>query len=89
MFVTTPTLFSDWFSENNIVINETDDISQWKTLYESIFSAGSGLDKNNVIDMQQVQKAMLSIMKQLASYTIQFIDEYTGEKCYSALYRTS
>ena len=79
VFVTTPTLFSDWFSENNIVISETDDISQWKTLYESIFSAGSGLDKNNVIDMRQVQKAMLSIMKQLASYTIQFIDEYTGD----------
>ena len=79
MFVTTPTLFSDWFSENNIVINETDDISQWKTLYEAIFAAGSGLDKNNVVDMRQVQKAMLSIKKQLASYTIQFIDEYTGD----------
>lgn len=78
-FVSKPTLFSDWFSENNITINETEDLAQWKTMYEAIFTAGSGLDKNRVIDMRQVQKAMLSILKQLASYTIQFIDEYTGE----------
>lgn len=78
VFVSTPTLFSDWFSENGITLSETDDLGDWQSLYETIFTAGSGLDKNNVIDMRQVQKAMLAILKQLSSYTIQFIDEYTG-----------
>lgn len=73
------TEYQEWFRKNNLVFSRSNNTELWKDLYETIFSAGTGIKKSDTLSMRQVQKAMLAIFKQLSSYTIQLIEDFQGE----------
>lgn len=75
----TQVTYADWFSTNNIRLQETDDKESWTTFYQTLFVAGTGIEDDETISMKNVQHAMISMMRQLSSYTIQFIEEFQGE----------
>lgn len=73
------TTYAEWFSKLNIRLTEPEDPKDWEQFYQTLFIAGSGLNDDETTSMKNIQRAMIAMMRQLSSYTIQFIDEFTGE----------
>jgi hypothetical protein len=67
-----PTIaYSDWLSERNIYITGlTQD--QFSQMYAELLKNGTGLNGKNGITIRDIQKAMLNLMADLSSYSIQF-----------------
>ena len=47
--------------------------NEWIRLYSEIYKAATGLDMNATSVTSDLQKAMISLLKQLSSYSIQFV----------------
>ena len=75
----TKTTYAEWFSKLNIRLTEPEDPADWEKFYQTLFVSGTGLEDKETTSMKNVQRAMIAMMRQLSSYTIQFIDEFTGE----------
>ena len=63
-----------WLSENDINLSSFD-LKDYRSLAENIIGAATGLDKYADNSLRKIQAAMLAIMKQLSSYSIQFVSE--------------
>jgi hypothetical protein len=70
--VDSDTTYADWFSSRNIDIGNLSK-SQLSTLYNNIFIEATGLSLNKVNPLTTIQKAMLNMLSQLSSYSIQII----------------
>jgi hypothetical protein len=64
--------YADWFSSRNLDIPSLTQ-SQLATLATNIVQAATGADNSTVESLADIQAAMLGIMKQLSSYTVQYI----------------
>ena len=68
------TSFANWLTEHNLPrFNYT--AAQTETLLKSIYRIAVGDDRDDSKLMANVQQAMLAIMKQLSSYSIQFMGD--------------
>lgn len=76
---TAKTTYTEWFSKLNIRLTEPTDQADWEKFYQTLFVSGTGLEDKETTSMKNVQRAMIAMMRQLSSYTIQFIEEFTGE----------
>jgi hypothetical protein len=70
--VDSDTTYADWLSSNNIDIDNLSK-SQLSTLYNNIFIEATGLSLNKANPLTTMQKAMLNMLSQLSSYSIQII----------------
>jgi hypothetical protein len=69
-----PILYTDWLASLNIPeYNYTD--SEADTLLHSIFTAATGYIVDETKQMANIQKAMIGLMTQLSSYSIQYLRE--------------
>lgn len=69
---TSPMSYSKWLASQGLASEDyTED--QWLQLATDIFMAATGLLVNDKLLMVNVQKAMIAIMKQLSSYSVQFL----------------
>lgn len=55
-------------------------VEQAQDLVKAIYLAGSGIVYNAANSLREIQKAMMSVMKQLSSYSIQFIYDINDSK---------
>lgn len=69
-----PKKYTDWLLEKNIDLSSFD-LKDYKSLAENIIGVATGLDKYADNTLRRIQAAMLAIMKQLSSYSIQFVSE--------------
>lgn len=67
-----PMLYSEWLSTQGLAPGDYTP-EQWLQLAGDIFMAASGMLINDRLLMVNVQKAMIDIMKQLSSYSVQFL----------------
>lgn len=68
--------YAKWFDERNINIDAftTDDFT---SLYAAIFRNATGIDRNAHVTTRSIQRAMIDVMKQLSSYSVQYIADIT------------
>lgn len=66
------TLYSDWFSDRNININDFT-TSELESIYISLTREATGLALNNESSLKDLQNAMLKMLKQLTSYSVQVV----------------
>ena len=66
--------YSNWFASRNINVDTftTDDL---QSMYETIISVATGANLNTSITIGELQNALLKLLGQLSSYSIQFIGE--------------
>jgi hypothetical protein len=64
--------YAEWFSSRNLDIPSLSQ-AQLATLASDIVVAATGVDNSQVESLADIQAAMLGIMTQLSSYTVQFI----------------
>jgi hypothetical protein len=77
--VPTQTLFTDWLSEKNLTTYDYLD-SEADDLMKNIFMAATGYVIDETKQMANVQKAMISIMVQLSSYSVQYLREINDKE---------
>lgn len=68
--------YTQWFAERNINIDTftTDDFT---TLFTSIFKTATGMYNSVHVTTRSIQRAMLDVMQQLSSYSVQYIADIT------------
>lgn len=66
--------YADWLIEKGIDLSVFE-LRDYRDLAENIIGAATGLDKYADNSLRKIQAAMLAIMKQLSSYSIQFVSE--------------
>lgn len=69
--------YKDWIKSKSLELDMT--AAQWDQVYKDIFSAVTGIDLANNQNVAQLQKAMISIMQQLGSYSVQYIAEANSD----------
>jgi len=70
--VPTETLYGSWLNERNIDISDMA-ASELSTFYTTILTAATGVAEFANSSIGNIQKAMMNIMTQLSSYSVQFI----------------
>lgn len=74
-----PILYTDWLRGRGINLDAfTPD--NFKELAETILGTATGLTEYGDISIRRIQAAMIAIMKQLSSYSVQFVKEVAYEK---------
>ena len=68
--------YAQWFSERNINI-ATFSVDDFTSLYTDIFRNATGMDRNAYVTTRSIQRAMMEVMKQLSSYSVQYITGIT------------
>lgn len=70
----TPTTVSDWLAENSLPEYDLDR-KEAAALIKAIYEAGTGRTVDNSKLLKNIQKAMMDLMTELSSYSIQFTHE--------------
>lgn len=65
-------LYSKWLSEHSISLHGLHEDDYWR-LFETLLIAGTGVELSNVMSSRNVQKAMVNLLLQLSSYSIQVV----------------
>ena len=73
--------YPEWFKFRNF---EVDNMLQtdWSYLVDAIFTTAVGIDRNATYSLRAIQKAMIALMQQLSSYSIQFITSMIDSQIY-------
>jgi hypothetical protein len=66
--------YTDWFASRNLDVAAWTE-SQWGALYNQVVAAATGQDLITTPSVANIQKAMIGMMQQLSSYSIQFMQE--------------
>jgi hypothetical protein len=64
--------YKNWFAERNLDVAAWTQ-TQWGALYNQIVAAATGQDLITTPSVANIQKAMIGMMKQLSSYSVQFM----------------
>lgn len=64
--------YVDWFAERNILISEFTK-SDLATIATDLLAAATGVDSGAAVTLKDIQQAMIRIMAQLSSYSVQYI----------------
>lgn len=64
--------YTNWFAERNLNVKSWT-TTQWSELYTQIVGAATGQDQITTPSVANIQKAMLGLLGQLSSYSIQFM----------------
>lgn len=64
--------YANWFAERNILISEYTK-SDLATIAADLLSAATGVDAGTAVTLKDIQQAMVRIMAQLSSYSVQYI----------------
>ena len=75
IFYPTPVATTDWLKANNLPAAYTYSLASAKTLIANIFNAGSGYTPDPTKSLVNIQKAMVGIMTELGSYSLQYMTE--------------
>jgi hypothetical protein len=75
----TPVLYTDWLRERSINLDSFTP-ENYRSLAETILGTATGLTEYGDISIRRIQAAMIAIMRQLSSYSIQFVAEVGYEK---------
>lgn len=66
--------YAEWFKLRNIDLTIFS-ASDYELLYQSLVEAATGLDLSSSNTLANIQKAMVSMMQRLSSYSVQFLSE--------------
>lgn len=66
--------FPQWFAQRGVDLSKLT-TSQYQTLANDLVTGATGINLNTVESMANVQQAMLNIMRQLSSYSVQYLRE--------------
>lgn len=69
--------YADWFARRNIVIDEYSD-ADLGVMYTAMVQDGTGLGLLNQVSLKDIQAAMIGLMGDLSSYSIQLNAEING-----------
>lgn len=69
--------YDSWFAENNIDLSNFDR-NEYELLWTTLLSKATGGNLHVTYSISELQRSMLRLMKQLSSYTVQFMDEASG-----------
>ena len=75
----TPVLYTDWLRERSINLDSFTP-ENYRSLAETILGTATGLTEYGDISIRRIQAAMIAIMRQLSSYSIQFVAQVGYEK---------
>lgn len=64
--------FTTWLMKKELPLTDYT-ISEYQALYQNIFEAATGSKLNTTDTVQNLQKTMINLFKQLSSYSIQFV----------------
>ena len=64
--------YTSWFKSRSFSLDYID-YEEWAGLADNIFQEACGFDRNATVSMRSIQKAMLALMTQMSSYSIQFL----------------
>jgi hypothetical protein len=64
--------YTRWFAERDIVISDFAN-TDMATLYQTILADATGSSLNTAVSLADIQAAMVKLMRQLSSYSVQFI----------------
>lgn len=53
-------------------------VMEWQRIYLDLFQACTGFDMQAAVQTSDLQRAMIRLMTQLSSYSVQFVSELTG-----------
>jgi hypothetical protein len=71
--------YPQWFSERNIAIDDFGE-TDWMKMYQELLQTATGLDLITTQSMKKMQEAMIRIMSQLSSYSVQFSSQINNSK---------
>lgn len=63
--------YADWFSDRNITISEYT-LSHLAQLSVDLLEAATGIISSKAVSLEDIQRAMIRIMSQLSSYSVQY-----------------
>ena len=66
--------FSDWIEENKLP-GENFTSQDWETVYKDIYQQATGVSMSITDNVNNLQQAMIGIMTQLSSYSVQFVSD--------------
>lgn len=70
--------YADFFSERNIDISDFDTNND-TTVYTQILKEATGVSLNNTVSIKNIQNAMIRLMTNLSSYTLQYLTEINDD----------
>lgn len=73
------TPMQEWLFTHNLPIYDYDTV-QANELIKTLFKSATGLNTDNTKILGNIQKALISILKELSSYSVQFITEINQSK---------
>jgi hypothetical protein len=73
-FVDTETLYSDWLYERNLDAEDWSDL-ETATISKDLYESATGINLVGTYSPSDIQRAMVGLLTQLSSYSIQFIRE--------------
>ena len=71
-------LFADWLSENKYP-SENFTAQDWETVYKDIYEQATGVSMSVTENVSNLQQAMIGIMTQLSSYSVQFVSDINND----------
>ena len=74
----TGTLWADWLSDNKYP-NENFTAQDWETIYKDLYEQATGVSMSVTENVSSLQKAMIGIMTQLSSYSVQFVSDINND----------
>lgn len=66
-----------WLDEKSLPSNFTQ--LEWRNIFKSIFEAATGVDVESTGGVTALQRAMIGIMTQVSSYSIQFVSDINAD----------
>jgi len=77
-FAADGTPMADWLSQKVLPASDTFTASEYLAIYNDIMSKGTGLNLVTTQSIADLQAAMVGIMQQLSSYSVQYVTNVTG-----------
>ena len=71
-------LFADWLDENKYP-SENFTTQDWETVYKDIYEQATGVSMSVTENVSSLQQAMIGIMTQLSSYSVQFVSDINND----------
>lgn len=71
--------YADWFTRRNILISEYTK-ADLATIANSLLSAATGVDTSGAITLKDIQAAMVRLMADLSSYSVQYVAKINNGK---------
>lgn len=72
--VVTDTTYTEWFSSKNLIFEDLSTVEA-ETLATELYKESTGIDLLGTFSPADIQRAMIGLMSQLSSYSVQFVRE--------------